>query len=185
VGHMAHAREQFVRPGGVLVPEMVGLQAAPATTPGLSPADLKTESFGSLAGQVPHWIGPGRLRTLTRSRRLLSVDLRKAEPAQALPPGRAEFALHDASEVSGLGVWVVARLAPGILLSTRTGTHWGGTLLPIERLPKGPGRVRFEVDWNPGRRRWRIDFEGGDGSHTTAEHGPGFALGAVLLGPRG
>lgn len=110
--------------------------------------------------------------------------MRTAKPEQSLPLGSAEFAVPDASRVAGLAVWVELVLAPGIRLSTRTGTHWGAILLPIEPLPKGSGRLRFGVDWNPQRRRWSVDFEGKDGSRRSAEHAPLFALASLLRDTR-
>ncbi len=179
VAHLARARDHFLRPEGVLIPEQVGLRAAPVSLPGLAAAGIKTSSFASLASQVPHWVGPGRARTLARARDLLTVDMRRADPAAPLPTGRAEFSVSDASKVSGLAVWVDVRLAPGIRLTTRTSTHWGVTVLPIEPPSPGPSRMRFEVDWNLKRRRWSVEILRQGGDRTRSDHSPLFALASL------
>lgn len=184
VAHLARGRDRFVRPGGALIPEQVGLRAAPVSLPDLAAAGLETSSFRSLASHVPHWVGPGRAKTLARPRDLLTVDLRMADPAEPLPQGRAEFSVDDASNVHGLGVWVNAWLAPGVRLTTRASTHWGVTVLPIELPPPGPARLRFEVDWNPQRKRWSVEILRPDGASTRAEHSPLFALASLQLPKR-
>ncbi len=70
-------------------------------------------------------------------------------------------------------------LAPGVRLSTRAGTHWLPTLLPVEPMPAGPGRLDVEIDWNPPRRRWSVSFAGSRGARAAAIYGPLFAWGAV------
>ncbi len=181
VAHLAHARDHFVRPGGALIPEQVGLRAAPVSLPDLAAAGLETASFSSLANHVPHWVGPGRALTLTRAKDLLTVDLRKADPADALPAGMVEFTLDDASKVRGLGVWVDVRLAPGVRLTTRASTHWGVTVLPIEPPLPGPARLRFEVDWNPQRKRWSVETLRQGQADTRAEYSPLFALASLQV----
>jgi len=182
VAHLARARDYFVRPKGALIPEQVGLRAAPVFLSDLAAAGLLTSTFSSLASQVPHWVGPGRARTLARARDLLSVDVRRADPAQPLPAGHAEFSVPDASRVSGLAVWVDVRLAPGVRLTTRASTHWGVTVLPIEPPRPGPAWMRFEVDWNPKRRRWSVEIVREGEDSTRADHSPLFALASLLRG---
>ena len=184
VAHLVRARDRFVRPGGALIPERIGLRAAPVALPDLAAAGLETSSFRSLAHHVPHWVGPGRALTLARGRDLLTVDLRKADPAHPLPAGRVEFALDDASRVRGLGVWVDVRLAPGIRLTTRASTHWGVTVLLIEPPSPGPARLRFDVDWNPQRKRWSVETLRRDQADTRAEYSPLFALASLQVPKR-
>jgi hypothetical protein len=71
------------------------------------------------------------------------------------------------------------RLAPRVSLSTRGGTHWLPTLLPIEPPPAGPGALELEIDWNPARRRWRARFTGDGGRARAADYSPLFAWGVV------
>jgi hypothetical protein len=73
----------------------------------------------------------------------------------------------------------VIGLGPGVRLSTRDHTHWLPTLLPVGPLPAGPGRLDVEVDWNPGRRRWSVRFEGAHGARHAAVHAPRFPWGVV------
>jgi len=179
---LARARAQFLRPGGALVPEQVALAAAPVAPPvalGLTPPFLPSASVASLTAHVPRNLRPAELVALAPSRELLRVDLREARAGEPLPVARARFRVADGRSVGGLAVWAVIDLAPGVRLSTREGTHWLPTLLPLEPLPAGPGRLDVEVDWNPPRRRWSFRFEGDRGARAAAAHSPLFAWGAV------
>jgi SAM-dependent methyltransferase len=179
---LARARSRFLRPGGALVPERVALAAAPVKAPvalGLTPPFLPAASVASLTAQVPRNLRPAELAALAPARELLRVDLREARPGEALPVARARFRVPDGRAVGGLAVWVVMDLAPGVRLSTREGTHWLPTLLPLEGLPAGPGRLEIEVDWTPPRRRWSFRFDGDRGARAAAAHSPLFAWGAV------
>jgi SAM-dependent methyltransferase len=186
VALMARARDRFLRPGGALVPQQLALRAAPvraasrgARVPGL-PA---TTSFDALAVHVPRPVRPLSLQALARSVELLRVDLRSARPDEALPVARARFAVRDGAAVAGLAVWVEADLAPGVTLSTRAGTHWSPLLLPVDRLPGGAGRVEFEVEWTPRRRRWRVRFQRGAAGGPPSDYSPLFAWGALRAKP--
>jgi protein arginine N-methyltransferase 7 len=179
---MERARERFLRPGGVLVPESVALRGAPAAPfdPGrLSPPLLSAESFADLARHVPRGVIPERLRTLAPSRELIRLDLHTARSEEPLPRARARFRVADARAVGGIAVWVDMALAPGVALQTRHGTTWTPLFLPVDPLPRGPGRLALELDWNPARRRWRVEFEGDRGARGVVDHSPLFAWGAV------
>ena len=179
---MERARERFLRPGGALVPESVALRAAPAAPfdPGrLSPSLVAAESFASLARHVPRGVIPERLRTLGPSRELLRVDLRTARSKDPLPLARARFRVGDGRAVGGLAVWVDMGLARGVALQTRHGTTWTPMFLPVDPLPRGPGRLSLELDWNVARRRWHVEFEGDGGARHAGDHSPLFAWGVV------
>jgi len=176
------ARERFLRRGGALVPEAVALVAAPVRVPprlGLTPPLLPATSVASLTAHVPSNLHPSELHALAPGRELLRIDLRRARSGDALPVARARFRVKDAKAVGGIAVWVRMRLGPGIELETRAGTHWLPTLLPLEPLPRGPGVLEVEVDWNAARRRWSVAFEGARGERRSASHSPLFAWGVV------
>jgi len=179
------ARERFLAPGGALVPEPLALWGAPAAPfeprrP--SPAILAAESVASLTVNAPRTVSPHRLLTLAPPRELLRVDLRSALPRVPLPVARTRYRLLDGRAMGGLGLWVRMGLAPGASLSTRTGTSWFPVFLPAEPLPRGPGRLDVEIDWNPARRRWRFEFQPDHGKGRVLDYTPLFAWGR--LGPR-
>jgi predicted RNA methylase len=163
---LARARQRFLRPGGTLIPEQIALAAAPVK----APVSL---------GLTPPFLRPSEIVPLAPSRTLLRVDLRETRTGEPLPIGRACFRVADGRAVGGLVVWVVIGLAPRVRLSTRAGTHWLPTLLPVEPLPRGPGRLEVEIDWNPPRRRWSFRFEGDRGARAGGIYAPLFAWGAV------
>jgi hypothetical protein len=179
---LARARDRFLRHGGALVPEQVALAAAPVEPPvalGLTPPFLPSSSVASLAAHVPRNLRPSEIVPLAPPRELLRVDLRSVEAGESLPVSRARFRVADGRSVGGLAVWPVIDLAPGVRLSTREGTHWLPTLLPVEPLPAGPGRLDVEIDWNLPRRRWSVAFAGARGARSAAVYAPLFAWGAV------
>lgn len=179
---LAHARRRFLRPGGALIPEWLALWAAPVEPParlGLTPALLPSASFAALAVHAPRSLDPRELRALAPARELLRVDLHTARPKDALPVARARFRVPDGRAVGGIAVWVKLGLAPGVRLSTRGGTHWRPSVLPTEPLPRGPGTLDLEVDWNVTRRRWSLGFTGDRGQRHAAAFSPLFAWGAV------
>jgi SAM-dependent methyltransferase len=178
---LARAAALFRRRGGALVPEWVGLAAAPVRPPlalGLTPPFLAASSFATLSANVPRHLQPGEVRALAPARRLLRLDLRSAWPPRPLPVARARFRVRDGRAVGGIAVWVEVGLEPG-RLSTRAGTHWLPTLLPSGPLPAGPGILEVEIDANLGRRRWSVRFEGARGAVHQAHHSPLFAWGTV------
>ncbi len=179
---MERARERFLRRGGALVPESIALRVAPAGPPDagrMSPPLLSDASFTALSRHVPRAIHPGPPRTLAPSRELIRVDLHTARFEEPLPLGRARFRVAEGRAVAGLAVWVDMGLAPGVRLQSDKCTSWVPMFLPIDRLPRGPGRLALELDWNPSRRRWRVEFEGDRGARHVSEHSPLFAWGVV------
>jgi predicted O-methyltransferase YrrM len=183
------ARERFLRPGGALVPERVALVAAPVRAPsplGLRPPVLGSASVAALTAHVPRNLHPSELRALAPGRALFGLDLHTARAADPLPVARVRFRVRDGRAVGGIAVWVEIGLAPRVTLATRAGTHWLPTLLPVEPLPAGAGELEVEIDWNPGRRRWRTRFTGASGRARAADYSPLFAWGVVraALGPR-
>ncbi len=176
------ARERFLRPGGALVPEALALEAAPVRAPcaiGVTPALVPAESVAALTAHAPRNLRPSELQALAPGRTLLHVDLQQARGRERLPTGRARFRVADGRAVGGIALWVRIGLAPGVSLSTRRGTHWLPTFLPLEPLPRGAGVLEVEVDWNPASRRWSVRFAGARGARAEAAYSPLFAWGAV------
>lgn len=176
------ARKHFLRPKGSLVPEWVSLVAAPVVAPlplGLSPPSVPSASIAALTCHVPRNLRPEELRPLAPGRELFRLDLRTTRAADPFPSARVSFHVRDGRAVGGIAVWVVMGLAPGVRLSTRAGTHWLPTLLPVEPQPAGPGRLEVAVDWNATRRRWSTRFLGANGRCHAAHYSPLFAWGSV------
>jgi protein arginine N-methyltransferase 7 len=179
---MERARECALRRGGHLVPESLALRAAPAApfdAGRLSPPLVSARSFTSLVRHVPRGVIPERLRTLAPSRELLRVDLHTARAGEPVPVARSRFRVADGRAVGGFAVWVDVGLAPGVSLQTRDGTTWTPMFLPVDPLPRGPGRLLFEVDWNADRRRWHVEFVGDGGARHASDHSPLFPWGVV------
>ncbi len=181
------ARDRFLKRGGTLVPEWVSIEAAPVRAPhglGVCPGLVESASIAELTTHLPRNVDARDLVHLAPGRPLLRVDLNRARKADRLPVARARFRVRDGADVSGIAVWVVMGLAPRVSLSTRSGTHWLTTLLPVEPLPKGPGTLEVEIDWNP-PRRWSARFGAASGRGSAGVYSPLFAWGAVRAALRG
>jgi SAM-dependent methyltransferase len=183
---MAFARQRFLRPGGRLIPGALALRAAPVDAPrdGLRPRVLDDRAFRELAAHAPR-IAPRGLRLLARPATLLEVDLETARAAVRLRGLHARFRVRERSRVRGLLVWVEMRLASGIRLSTREGTSWHPTLLPLGPLPRGRGEVAIELNWHRRTRHWRVSHRTLEGRVRHGDHSPLLAWGALkVLGRR-
>lgn len=178
----------FLRKGGALVPEWVSLVAAPVRAPlrlGITPRLVPARSIAELTAHIPRNLDARELRPLAPGRELFRIDLRRARAAARLPVARARFRVRDGAQVGGIAVWVVMGLAPRVRLSTRSGTHWLPTLLPVEPQPRGAGVLEVEIDWNSPRRRWSTRFSGAFGRGSAAAYSPLFAWGVVRAALRG
>jgi len=183
---LSRARHRFLAKGGALVPDSLALWGAPAAP--FEPREpsrsiLSARGLAALTVHVPRQLSTHLMRPLAPARELLRVDLRRADPRQPLPLGRARFRLADGSAVGGLGLWVRMGLAPGVSLSTLDCPSWFPVFLPTEPLPAGAGRLDLELDWNPDRRRWRLEFRSDHGPACVLDHSPLFAWGALRPRP--
>jgi hypothetical protein len=181
------ARERWLKPGGVMIPDTVTAWAALVHDRYLgdtveflqdNPYDLKLD--GLVEKTVNEIIYSGTFRHLAAS------DLR-SEPGQlwttnagvisleqAQAPHEAETLLevHEPGTANALALWFSAELAPGISLSIGPGdppTHWGMTTAPLRSpVELTPGMVvRAKVRTAPARHegtwtRWAIALPGSD-----------------------
>ena len=154
--------------------------AAPFDAGRLSPPLVSAESFAALARHVPRGVIPERLRTLAPSRELLRVDLHTARAGEPLPLARARFRVRGRPRgraASRCGsTWASRR---GSRLQTRAGTTWTPMFLPVDPLPRGPGRLSLELDWNAAPAPLARGVRGRPGRAARRDHSPLFAWGAV------
>jgi SAM-dependent methyltransferase len=180
LGVVADARRRFLRPGAAVVPAALALTAAPARE-GWRPA-LRANGFRSLALHLPREPGRRAVRLLARPQPLARVRLDRGAPRVDLGRLRARWRVRDASALDAFLVWVEMELAPGVRLSSRTGTTWSPALYGAEPGPAGPARVRFELDLGGAESRWRVGIEAARGT-VERRYSPLFAYGALRSSP--
>lgn len=175
----ARARRHFLARGGVLIPGALTLCAAPAREKRRrrAPPRLGRRAFESLALQFPRAVAAGTLRLLAPPVELLHVDLRRARPPLAPASLCGSWSVADASRVGGVAVWVRLDLAPGLQLSTLSGTHWSPILYGSEPLPRGSGLLDFHLEAAAAAPpRWEIGF-GAGAARRSRSYSPLFAHG--------
>jgi protein arginine N-methyltransferase 1 len=175
---MDHARRRYLRPGGRLVPQALALIGAPATLRRglLRPRDgLRLATFAELAVHCARVVPPEDVRTLAPATRLARVDLRRR--GGEVPALRGRWRMPRLERVRGFAVWVEMTLAPGVVLSTRAGTHWAPTFFPVEPLGRGHGEVACTIRLAPSVS-WEVEAAT-PGSRRVWRYSPLFAYGSL------
>jgi ribosomal protein S18 acetylase RimI-like enzyme/precorrin-6B methylase 2 len=180
---MADARRRFLRDGGRIIPETVGLFAAPVqySQPSL-PRGLPFEfgGFRDLSLDVPRRLEPrARIRPMAPAQTLLDVDLYDPPGPSVLESLRAVFRVADASKVNGIAVWVESRLTKGIRISTRRTTSWTPVLYGLRSNVKGEATIMFDLSLQS-RAIWKTEIEGVDGATDRSVHSTASGLRTVL-----
>ena len=181
------ARDRWLKPGGVMIPESVTAWAALVDDRYLAdmvaflrhdPYDLRLDSLVDktvneilYSGAFRH-LAAGDLRS--EPGRLWTTDASRISLAQAQSAHEAEtlLAVRDHGAANALALWFSAELAPGISLSIGPRdqpTHWGMTTAPLNSAVElAPGMaVRARVRTAPARpvgtwTSWAIALPGGD-----------------------
>jgi SAM-dependent methyltransferase len=151
---VADARARFLRPGAGVIPGVVALIAAPAHE-GFRPP-LRAAGFRALAMHIPREPGRRRIRLLAPPRPLARLRLDGASRLHLdLGQLRARWRVRDAAAIDAFMVWVEMKLAPGVLLSTRSKTTWNPALYGVESLGTGPATVEFRLSLEK-ESRWQV-----------------------------
>ena len=158
---MMDARNRFLRPGGKIIPETIGLFAAPASfrpTEAALPRGVPftLPHFDELNRHAP--FRPQHPRDLilkSRPARLIEIDLHQPPQPSVLEDLRAQWTVEDAAAINCVAVWVESRLTSGVRLSTRRTTSWTPVVYPILPTPGSQATLEFELCL-AGRREWRV-----------------------------
>ena len=158
---LADARRRFLRAGGSVIPQAVALVAAPVHAPALAPRERRlpigTACFDALALHFPRGPGLRPLRRLGPGVELVRVELASSLAPTTLGELRGRWRVRDLGPVNAFALWVQMTLAPGIRLSTLSGTHWAPTLLGVEPLGSGPGTLALRLHLSPRGSRWEVE----------------------------
>ena len=181
---MIDARQRFLKPDGVLIPNSVRLVVAPAffEGPTSSPAGISAvyDYFDSLILNVPVGLtDKTRLKIVGAPRDLIRVDLTTATSPPELNSLNASWTLLDTHEINCFAVWAEADLAPDINIATMQTSSWSTTVYRIKQFTQQQGAVEFNLALTNSTNYWKATLSK-DEHQEVRSYSPAFA-GAELL----
>jgi len=186
---MIDARKRFLKPGGTLIPETVGLVAAAAhlesrhkTLPAGIP--LNAGYFESLSLNIPVGLtSRSRLRIITHPSELVRVDLGRIDALPNLDNLTAHWKLTDARQVNCFVVWGEAALPGGITVTTRKTTSWLPMIYRIKPFSRERGDVEFRLSLTSKSNYWTATLTS-DAAEEVQSYSPAFAAAELLARTR-
>lgn len=158
---MIDARERFLAPGGILIPQKVALVAAPAhlesetETPLGVP--LKTEYIKNLALNLNSIVADkSQLRILEKSVKLLEVDLSEIAAEPTFTGLTGNWKLKNISEANVFALWAEAELSDGIVLDTWNTINWSPVVCRFKPYNKKSGELRLDLNLNQKQYHWTV-----------------------------
>ena len=148
---MIDARKRFLKPGGIMIPQIVGLVAAAAH---LENADEKMPAgiplsfsvFESLALNIPLPLrDKSQLKILSEPQILLTTDLRTMEEMPDLSEMSAYWELLETEKINCFAVWAEAVLTDQVRLNTNQTTSWLPMIYRIKPFQAKSGTVNFKL----------------------------------------
>ena len=156
---MMDARERFLKPGGVLIPDTVTLMAAGAhmRQPARLPSGIqgKFGRFESLMLHGPLEVTDKRpLKILTAPATLVHVDLHRVTAEPALGNLTARWPRQDVARMNCFAVWVEATLTHGIAVSTLDTPSWAAIAYRVKPFAQKRGDLEFRLALSAHTNHW-------------------------------
>ncbi len=148
---MIDARERFLKPGGIMIPQSVSLVAAAAH---LENADEKMPAgiplncsvFESLALNIPLPLrDKSQLKILSEPQILITTDLRTMSEMPDLSEMSANWEMPETGEINCFAVWAEAVLTDQVSLNTNQTTSWLPMIYRIKPFQAKRGAVNFKL----------------------------------------
>ncbi|MEP6819605.1 MAG: class I SAM-dependent methyltransferase [bacterium] len=186
---MIDARQRFLKPGGILIPESVALVAAAAhlkTGKERLPAgiDMTASRFESLALNIPIGLkDKGLLRTITNPQELIRADLAKTVSPPDLGNLTARWELSDTRQLNCFAVWAEVTLISGVTISTRQTSSWLPMIYRIKPFTQPRGEVEFRLQLTSASNYWTVTLLN-DQRQEVQSYSPAFAAAELLARTR-
>lgn len=186
---MIDARERFLKPGGILIPETVALVAAAAhlkTRHERLPAgiQMKYSHFESLALNIPIGLNnKARLQIITNPQELVRADLGNICATPDLSSLTARWELLDARQVNCFAVWAEVTLVNGVSITTRQTTSWFPMIYRIKPFKQECGEIEFKLELTSKSNYWTATLSK-DQHQEIQSYSPAFAAAELLAHTR-
>jgi SAM-dependent methyltransferase len=161
---MIDARERFLKPGGVLIPNAVALVAAGGHLDqnhlGL-PAGIPVEYgyFESLLLNHPFGlIDRARLKLLSEPQELVRADLTADKSLPNLHNLTARWELRSTNRINCFVVWAEATLTGGVRLTTRRTTSWSPVIYRVNPFREEQGELEFKLTLTETSNYWTVSL---------------------------
>lgn len=189
VSIMIDARERFLKPGGILIPETVSLVAAAAHLKRSQEklprgVPLSHSHFESLALHIPIGLmDKSRLQLITPPQELVRADLGTIKATPDLSSLKARWELPDASQVNCFAVWAEVTLINGLRITTRQTTSWMSVIYRVRPFEQESGEIEFTLTLSDKSNYWTASLS--NGSHQEMQsYSPAFAAAELLARTR-
>jgi SAM-dependent methyltransferase len=186
---MIDARQRFLRPNGVLIPNAVALVVAPAhleREPENLPVaiDANYGYFESLLLNVPVGLtGKTHLEMLGEARDLLRLDLSSVESGPDLTSLKAVWPNQEMKSVSGFAVWAEANLSRNVEVATIDTTSWSTMFYPVKQFQAEAGKLEFDLMLTSNTNYWTATLSA-DEKRELQSYSPAFASTELLAQTR-
>lgn len=182
---MIDARERFLKPGGVLIPDKVTLMVAgarlarqPARLPAGIPGNF--DYFQSLLLNNPLGLADKKpIKLLTAARSLVTLDLHRVTSGPDLQSLTATWPQCDSASINCFVVWAEATLAKGIEISTMKTSSWSVTAYRVQPFEPAEGELEFKLTLSSDTNYWAATLSAG-GHRQTQSYSPAHAATELL-----
>jgi protein arginine N-methyltransferase 1 len=186
---MIDARERFLKPGGVLIPDSMALVAAAAHLKSRHkrlPAGISVEYgyFESLTLNAPVGLNnKTRLKIMSTPKELIRAELTSIKSPPDLHNLTARWTLEDANQINCFAVWVEATLTKDIRMTTMRTTSWSPVIYRIKPFQEAQGEIEFKLTLTSTSNYWTATLSN-DQYQEVQSYSPAYAATTLLAHAR-